>query len=58
MHGYAYLQALAGELATTSTFPPHGPNSVFAEFYAGISIGEDGTSRMGLKDLVMFRSVP
>ena len=33
------------------------PNMVFAGSHAGISIGEDGASQMGLEDLAMFRSV-
>ncbi|MFT8099559.1 transketolase family protein, partial [Salmonella enterica subsp. enterica serovar Infantis] len=33
------------------------PNIVFAGSHAGISIGEDGASQMGLEDLAMFRSI-
>jgi transketolase len=33
------------------------PNLKFAGSHAGVSIGEDGPSQMGLEDLAMFRSV-
>jgi transketolase len=34
-----------------------GPNLKFAGSHAGVSIGEDGPSQMGLEDLAMFRAV-
>jgi transketolase len=34
-----------------------GGRIVFCGSHAGVSIGEDGTSQMGLEDLAMFRSV-
>jgi transketolase len=33
------------------------PNLKFAGSHAGVSIGEDGPSQMGLEDLAMFRSI-
>lgn len=33
-------------------------NIKFAGSHAGVSIGEDGVSQMGLEDIAMFRSVP
>ena len=34
-----------------------GPNLKFCGSHAGVSIGEDGPSQMGLEDLAMFRAV-
>jgi len=34
-----------------------GANIVFSGSHAGVSIGEDGPSQMGLEDMAMFRSV-
>lgn len=34
-----------------------GANIVFAGSHAGVSIGEDGTSQMGLEDIALFRSI-
>ena len=33
------------------------PNLKFSGSHAGVSIGEDGPSQMGLEDLAMFRSI-
>lgn len=35
-----------------------GANIKFAGSHAGVSIGEDGPSQMGLEDIAMFRNVP
>ena len=34
-----------------------GPNIKFVGSHAGVSIGEDGPSQMGLEDLAMFRAI-
>lgn len=35
-----------------------GVHMVFCGSHAGVSIGEDGPSQMGLEDIAMFRSIP
>ena len=34
------------------------PNFTIVGSHAGVSIGEDGASQMGLEDIAMFRAIP
>ncbi|WP_164102068.1 transketolase [Candidatus Laterigemmans baculatus] len=71
MVGTAVGMALRGKLPFVSTFaaffsrafdqirmsPHSGANVKFIGSHAGVSIGEDGPSQMGLEDIALFRSV-
>lgn len=72
MVGAATGLALRGYLPFVSTFAaflsrafdqirmaPHSGASIkFAGSHAGVSIGQDGPSQMGLEDIAMFRTIP
>jgi len=72
MVGAALGLALRGRLPFVSTFaafmtrafdqirmsPHSGANLKLAGSHAGVAIGEDGPSQMGLEDIAMFRTVP
>lgn len=71
MVGTAVGLALRGKIPFVSTFaafftrafdqirmsPHSGANVKFVGSHAGVSIGEDGPSQMGLEDIAMFRSI-
>ena len=72
MVGTAMGMALRGRVPFVSTFAafltrafdqirmaPHSDATIhFAGSHAGISIGKDGPSQMGLEDIAMFRTIP
>ena len=72
MVGAATGLALRGYVPFVSTFaaflsrafdqirmaPHSGVNIKFAGSHAGVSIGQDGPSQMGLEDIAMFRTIP
>jgi len=72
MVGAATGLALRGYVPFVSTFaaflsrafdqirmaPHSGANIKFAGSHAGVSIGQDGPSQMGLEDIALFRTIP
>lgn len=72
MVGVATGLALRGYLPFVSTFaaflsrafdqirmaPHSGANIKFVGSHAGVSIGQDGPSQMGLEDIALFRTIP